>query len=46
MLWTFQIFAPILGWDDMEFNTRDEAYAFAERQLKGGKVPAQSNARC
>jgi hypothetical protein len=42
MLKTIQVFAQTLGWESMEFDTADEAYAFVERQLKKGKAPSRA----
>ncbi len=30
-------FAEDLGWSDRRFDTEDDAYAFAEREIRGGR---------
>ena len=32
------IFAQDVGWEDLKFDTEDEAYAFVAEQLRTGKV--------
>jgi hypothetical protein len=40
-----RVFAEKVGWNTMEFETADAAYAFVEKQIKKGKVPgAKQNA--
>ena len=34
MLWTRQVFAQSLGWDALEFETKEAAYAFVNRYLQ------------
>lgn len=42
MLMSARVFAPMVGWQSMAFDTADDAYAFVERQLKKGKIPSKS----
>ncbi len=41
MLWTAQVFAQKLGWENLEFDTPGAAYGFVEQQLKEGKIPSK-----
>jgi hypothetical protein len=34
-----KFYAEQLGWEDREFDTPDQAYAFVEEQLRAGNVP-------
>ena len=45
MLWTAQVFAQKLGWENLEFDTPDAASAFLEQQLKEGKIPSKVSQR-
>jgi hypothetical protein len=45
MLYTAQVFAQEMGWQDLEFDTFDDAYAFVEQQIKKGKAPSKPNKR-
>jgi hypothetical protein len=45
MLTMASVFAQKLGWEEMEFETAEDAYAFVERQIKKGNAPSQANPR-
>lgn len=36
--WT-KVYVQQLGWDNREYDTPDQAYAYVEKQLRAGKVP-------
>lgn len=42
-LMTAQVFAQKVGWEKLEFDTAEDAYAFVEQQIKTGKVPRRQN---
>jgi len=41
MLWTAQVFAQTLAWENLDFDTTDEAHAFVKQQLREGKIPSK-----
>ena len=42
MLFTAQVFAQTLSWENLEFDTTDDAYAFVEQELKDHKAPSKA----
>ncbi|MEO8165928.1 MAG: hypothetical protein ABI619_11095 [Betaproteobacteria bacterium] len=42
MLWTATTFAQTVAWENLDFDTTDEAYGFVKQQLKDGKVPSKA----
>jgi hypothetical protein len=42
MLWTATVFAQTLAWENMDFDTADDANRFVEQQLKDGKAPSKA----
>jgi len=36
------VYAQDVGWENLRFDTKDEAYGFVAKQIRSGKVPARS----
>jgi hypothetical protein len=45
VLWTATVYAAKLGWENMTFETKDDACVFVDRQIKAGKVPGSAGHR-
>jgi hypothetical protein len=43
MLLTVQVFAQTLGWENLDFDSADDAYTFVEQQLRDGKAPSKAS---
>jgi transcriptional regulator with XRE-family HTH domain len=43
MLMNARVFAQMVGWEGMQFDTANDAYSFVEQEIKKGKVPSKTN---
>lgn len=42
MLYTATVFSQTLNWDNLDFDTPDDAYRFVEQQFRDGKAPSKA----
>ena len=45
VLWTATVYAEKLGWENLTFETKDDAYIFVDSQIKAGNVPGSAGHR-